>query len=145
MSEAVLFESSSPEETRAFAHKLAEELQPGAILALHGDLGAGKTCFVQGLAAAMGVKATVSSPTYTLIQEYHCTPPLYHIDLYRLSGSGEAWDLGIEEYLYGQGITAIEWAERATALLPNTTRHLFFEHGDSDEHRRIRIEREVSP
>ena len=131
----------SPEETRRLAADLLRELKPGAVLALHGDLGAGKTCFVQGLAAELGVQQAVSSPTFTLIHEYECTPPLYHADLYRIRDADDAFGLGLEEYFHGDGITVIEWAERAAELLPPNTWHLTFEVGRDLTERIITIEK----
>ena len=131
----------SPEETRRLAAELLRELRPGAVLALHGDLGAGKTCFVQGLAAALGVQQAVSSPTFVLIHEYPSTPPLYHADLYRIRDADDAFGLGIEEYFKSDGITVIEWAERATEILPPDTWHLTFEVGADLTERTITIEK----
>lgn len=125
----------SPEETWELAAELANELGPGTVIALHGDLGAGKTCFIQGYAAALGISEPVTSPTYTLIGEYEGRLPLHHIDLYRLSGPQEALGLGLEEYFDADGITAIEWAERAEGLLPPNLLHLRIE---ADEHTGIR-------
>jgi tRNA threonylcarbamoyladenosine biosynthesis protein TsaE len=110
--------TSSPAETIACARELAARLKPGDVVALTGDLGAGKTCFVKGLAAT----DNVTSPTYTLVHEYRGRVPLYHIDLYRLDSVHQALDIGIEEYLPSpDGITVIEWAERITPLLPAGT------------------------
>lgn len=134
----------SPAETRQIAADLLRALKPGAVLALHGDLGAGKTCFVQGLAAALGVHQAVSSPTFTLIHEYPTTPPLYHADLYRIRDADDAFGLGLEEYLGSDGITVIEWAERAAELLPANTWHLTFEVGKDLTERRITIAREAA-
>ena len=131
----------SPAETRRLAAELLLQLRPGAVLALHGDLGAGKTCFVQGLAAALGVHQPVSSPPFTLIHEYASTPPLYHADLYRIRNADDACGLGLEEYLGGDGITVIEWAERAGELLPADTWHLTFEVGKDMTERIITIAR----
>ena len=131
----------SPEETRRLAAELLRELRPGAVLALHGDLGAGKTCFVQGLAAALGVQQAVSSPTFVLIHEYPSTPPLYHADLYRIRDADDAFGLGIEEYFKSDGITVIEWAERATEILPPDTWHLTVEVGADLTERTITIEK----
>lgn len=113
-----IVKTNSPEETWELAAQLTRELEGGAVLALHGTLGAGKTCFIQGLALALGIDEPVSSPTYTLVCEYQGRLPLYHLDLYRLSGPEEAVALGLEEYMDGAGITAIEWGERAEGLLP---------------------------
>ncbi len=134
-------ETASAEETQAFARDLAHSLKPGAVLALYGPLGAGKTCFIQGLAEALGVKQAVTSPTYTLINEYKCTPPLYHVDLYRVHSEDEALALGLDEYLYGQGITAIEWSERVEGLLPADTIHIELGLGEHANERTITVSR----
>ena len=131
----------SPAETRRLAAELLPRLKPGAVLALHGDLGAGKTCFVQGLAAAAGVTQPVNSPTFTLIHEYHGPLPIYHVDLYRLRDADDAFGMGLEEYFNGPGLTLIEWAERATELLPPDAWHITFQVGEKLEERRITIER----
>ena len=132
----------SPEETHRVARELLETLKPGAVLAFHGDLGAGKTCFVQGLARAMGVRRAVGSPTFTLINEYSGNgPKLYHVDLYRIRDSHEALGLGLDEYIHGDGITAIEWAERVADLLPKTTIHIQMPPGRLPEERHIVIQR----
>lgn len=119
--------SKSPEETRALAASLLTTLRQGTVLALHGELGSGKTCFVQGLATALGVRQAVTSPTFTLINEYVGIWPLYHLDLYRISGAGALDGLGLDDYLEPDGLTVIEWAERACDLLPASTLHLYFE------------------
>lgn len=137
-----IVETNSPEETWALAAELADELGAGTVIALHGDLGSGKTCFIQGYAAALGIDEPITSPTYTLIGEYEGRLPLHHIDLYRLSGPVEALGLGLEEYFDANGITAIEWAERAEGLLPPGLLHIRIE---ADEHtgtRTFRIYRE---
>lgn len=128
----------SPDETRAWAAAWRDRLRPGDVVALRGDLGAGKTCFVQGLAAALGVTEPVSSPTYTLVHEYQGeNMTLYHIDLYRLHSAEEALDLGLDEYLDGQGITLIEWADRAEAVLPARTIHVTLQHGATENERTL--------
>lgn len=135
-------ETNSPEETWELATELADELPAGTVMALHGELGAGKTCFIQGYAAALGIDEPITSPTYTLIGEYEGRLPLHHIDLYRLSGPVEALGLGLEEYFDVNGITAIEWAERAEGLLPDDLLHIEIK---ADEHtgmRTFRIFRE---
>ena len=135
----------SPEETHRVARELLETLKPGAVLALHGELGAGKTCFVQGLALALGIRRAVSSPTFTLINEYAGTGMrLHHVDLYRIRDSFEALNLGLDEYIHGDGITAIEWAERVADLLPPATIHIRMSAGESPDERVIVIQRERS-
>ena len=104
--------TQSEEETSAFAERLAAALQPGTFVLLHGDLGAGKTAFVRGLAAGLGADPEqVSSPTFVLIQHYKGRLPLTHVDLYRLDTAAAVDDLGLEE-MGGGGVVAIEWAER---------------------------------
>ena len=121
--------SHSPAETIALARTLAATLRRGAVLALSGDLGAGKTHFVKGLAAGLGATASVTSPTFTLLHEYPGGRlPLYHLDFYRLDDAGEALRIGLDEYLDGDGACVIEWAEKFPALLPPHTRWLRFTH-----------------
>lgn len=116
--------SSSTEETWAIAAALAAETPRDAVLALHGEMGAGKTCFVQGLARALGISRPVTSPTFTMVNEYRAPRPLRHIDLYRLGGPEEVAALGFDDYLEADGIVAIEWAERAGDLLPPNVIHV---------------------
>jgi len=116
-----IYEVNSPEETAALAAGLASLLRPGDIVCLRGDLGAGKTTFTRALAAAIGSRAPVSSPTFTLIHEYHGGRfPIYHADAYRLTGPQDVRDTGLEEYLLaGDGVAVIEWPERIEAALPS--------------------------
>ena len=121
--------SHSPAETIALARTLAAALRRGDVLALSGDLGAGKTHFVKGLAAGLGTAASVTSPTFTLLHEYPGGRlPLYHFDFYRLDAADEALKIGLDEYLDGDGACVIEWAEKFPALLPPHTRWLRFTH-----------------
>ena len=114
--------SQSAADTIQLGRQLAATLRPGAVLALTGDLGAGKTCLVKGLAAGLGITQNVTSPTFTIIHEYHGGQlPLYHIDLYRLDTVQQTFDIGIEDYLNSDGATVIEWAERIESLLPANT------------------------
>ncbi len=112
----------SPEETRELAADLARRLEPGSVLALRGPLGSGKTCFVQGCAHGLGVKDRyITSPTFVLVREYRGRLPFYHIDLYRVALGPELASLGLDEYIDGAGVTAIEWAERLEGFLPPGT------------------------
>ena len=114
--------TGSPEKTGELAARFADELQPGDILALKGPLGSGKTCFVQGIARGLGVtERYITSPTFVLIREYQGRLPLYHIDLYRLGSGLEIGMLGLDEYLNGDGVTAIEWPEKMEDGLPERT------------------------
>ena len=115
---------SSIEASQALGESWARELTGGEIFALHGVLGAGKTQLVKGLARGLGFEGDVTSPTFTIIHEYlGGRMPLYHIDLYRIRSEKEAVDLGLEEYLLGDGVTVIEWPDRIPTLLPPQTRH----------------------
>ena len=106
------FITNAPEETEALGEKLAKLLRPGTVLAYLGDLGAGKTAFTRGLARGLGCRETVTSPTYTIVNEYlGGRLPLFHFDMYRLASSDDLWDIGWEDYLDRQGICAVEWSE----------------------------------
>lgn len=112
------FVSNCIEDTQRFAEEFAEYLSPGDILALKGDLGAGKTAFTAGLAKGLGSANCVSSPTFTIINEYSGGRlPVYHFDLYRLSGADDLYDIGVEDYLFGDGICVVEWPEIAEELV----------------------------
>ncbi|MBV8900898.1 MAG: tRNA (adenosine(37)-N6)-threonylcarbamoyltransferase complex ATPase subunit type 1 TsaE [Verrucomicrobia bacterium] len=116
----------SPEETRDAGFELARSAVPGAVLALHGDLGAGKTEFVKGLAAGLGSNDAVSSPTFTLVHEYRGGRlPLFHFDWYRLERVEELEGIGYYDYLDQRGVTVIEWAAKFPSELPPRTRHVY--------------------
>ncbi|OPX84524.1 MAG: tRNA threonylcarbamoyladenosine biosynthesis protein TsaE [Pelotomaculum sp. PtaB.Bin104] len=111
--------TSSPDETARLGEKLGILLRSGDVVCLSGDLGAGKTRFTQGLAVGLGVSGPVTSPTFTIVNEYpQGRLPLYHMDVYRLNDHQEMEDIGYEEYFYSSGVTVIEWAERVIELLP---------------------------
>lgn len=111
--------SRSVEETESLGAALAKALFPGDIVAFSGDLGAGKTAFIRGMASGLGFEDRVTSPTYTIVNEYIGTVPLFHFDLYRLGGSDELYDIGWEDYISRGGICAVEWSERAADELQN--------------------------
>ncbi len=122
-----MFISNNVEQTRAAGAQCAEAAVRGDIFALAGDLGAGKTQFVKGFVRQFGSHAAVTSPTFTLIHEYGGGRlPVYHFDFYRLDSPEAAARLGLDEYLYGDGVCLIEWADRFRGLLPETTRWLTF-------------------
>ncbi|MCC6421733.1 MAG: tRNA (adenosine(37)-N6)-threonylcarbamoyltransferase complex ATPase subunit type 1 TsaE [Gemmataceae bacterium] len=120
MTHTLTIDAPDPEATRAFGHRLAEVLFPGAVVALVGPLGAGKTQLVRAIAEGLGVKDSrvVSSPTFVLIQEYEARLPIYHFDAYRLRGPADFFDLGAPEYFEGNGVSLVEWADRVEACLP---------------------------
>ncbi len=114
------FITHSPEETEKIGEALAKSLQPGTILAYRGDLGAGKTAFTRGLARGLGCKETVTSPTYTIVNEYlGGRLPLFHFDMYRLASSDDLWDIGWEDYLDREGVCAVEWSENVQDAMEN--------------------------
>jgi tRNA threonylcarbamoyladenosine biosynthesis protein TsaE len=121
----------SPEETRILGASLAPVLLPGDVLSLSGDLGAGKTVFVQGLATALGVTGRVTSPTFTIVHEYEGRYPIMHLDVYRLDSFQEILDLGFEEYFDPRAVVVIEWGEAVEQLLPR--RHLRIELRRADD------------
>ena len=132
------FEVSSVEETWAIARQLASELKPGDVVCLEGDLGAGKTTFVQGLAAALGVPGRVTSPTFCLVPEHRGKNVLLvHMDLYRLRSEDDVLAIGWEDFLAEGAIVAVEWPERAGSLVPDNAIRIVFTHLDGEEHRKI--------
>lgn len=125
------FISKKPEDTMAFSERLGSLLQPGDVLALEGDLGAGKTTFTKGLAKGLNITRNVNSPTFTIIKEYLGRLPLYHMDVYRVEDSFE--DLGFDEYFEGNGVTVVEWAHLVKEQLPEEllTIYLYLDDNDS--------------
>ncbi len=118
--------SAKPSETLNFAKKLAPELHPGSVVGLCGELGSGKTHFVKGLAEGLGYLGDVTSPTFTLIHEYFGgLMPLYHFDFYRLETDAEAEEIGLQDYVGGDGVCVIEWADKFKELLPAHTRWFY--------------------
>ncbi len=117
---AIQFFTDDPAETTALGKRLGQELRAGHVVGLVGSLGAGKTCFVQGVALGLGVdpRSYVNSPTFTLINEYQGRIPLYHIDLYRLSDPEELEEIGLDHYYRGEGACLVEWFDRFPADLP---------------------------
>ena len=114
------FVTHSPAETERLGEKLAEKLTPGAVLAYRGELGAGKTAFTRGLARGLGYTDPVTSPTYTIVNEYlGGRLPLFHFDMYRLSSAEDLWDIGWEDYLDRGGVCAVEWSENVAEALPD--------------------------
>ena len=112
------FMTHSPEETEKIGAALAEKMEPGAVIAYRGDLGAGKTAFTRGLARGLGYAEPVTSPTYTIVNEYlGGRLPLFHFDMYRLPSAEDLWDIGWEDYLERGGVCAVEWSENVAEAL----------------------------
>ena len=131
--------SDSPDATRAFAARLARAASPGDVVCLWGELGAGKTVFAKGFGAGLGVRDTISSPSFVLMGEYQGRLPLFHIDLYRLGTAAEALDGGLLDDRQGAGVVLIEWPDRLGSALPEERLDVRIE-GGADEPRRLRVE-----
>ena len=134
-------ETTCPEQTEALGKKLAGALRPGDVIAYYGDLGAGKTALTRGIAAGLGVKEQVTSPTYTIVNEY-CSGkmPLFHFDMYRLGSSDELFDIGWEDYLARGGVCAVEWSENVEDALTGAIRITIEKDAENLDGRRITIE-----
>ncbi|MFC2045170.1 tRNA (adenosine(37)-N6)-threonylcarbamoyltransferase complex ATPase subunit type 1 TsaE [Chloroflexota bacterium] len=131
--------SHSPEQTQELGEHLGKLALPGDVFLLVGNLGAGKTCLTQGIAWGLEIAEYTASPTFVLVRELHGKLPLYHIDLYRLDHIEEIADLGLDDYLYGNGVCVIEWAEKGLNILPED--HLLIEIGFlSDNERGFQFE-----
>ena len=143
--------TSSEEETRALARSFALQLNRGDVVALQGELGTGKTRFVKGICEAFEASRHVSSPSFVILNRYegrdrsHRPLYLYHLDLYRVKSVEEIYDLGFEEFAYGDNVTLIEWSEQLGGLLPSRRFEVQLSYGDAEDQRRISIELVESP
>lgn len=128
MSEIKIYETHSMEETRELGRQMGTAAGPGEVLTLSGDLGVGKTVFTKGFALGIGVTEAVSSPTFTIVQEYHSGRlPLYHFDVYRIGDPEEMDEVGFDDYVYGDGVSLIEWAELIEEILPEKRTRILIE------------------
>jgi tRNA threonylcarbamoyladenosine biosynthesis protein TsaE len=127
------FISNSPAETEAFGRRLAKDVGPGSVLALKGELGSGKTQFVRGLVAGLDSKAPVTSPTFTIVHEYLGRLPVYHFDFFRLQDRQSAVRLGLDDYLFDDGVSVIEWADKFPELVPAHAQWISFEMKSENE------------
>lgn len=134
----IICKTNNPETTFGLGRDLAGLLAAGDVICMSGDLGAGKTLLVQGIAAGLGLEDEVTSPTFPVLQVYESSPvPLYHFDLYRLDKASELVDVGFYEYVYRDGIAIIEWADKFAAEMPEERLWLELTVGESDQERRI--------
>ena len=129
--------TQSAEQTRAVGQYIGEYAQEGDIFLLSGELGTGKTCLTQGIAVGLGVPGYVRSPTFVLMTQYQGRLRLHHMDLYRLEGSFQAWDLGIEEQLTSNDVCVIEWADRASDIFPEESLWIDLTHNQNSDSRNI--------
>jgi tRNA threonylcarbamoyladenosine biosynthesis protein TsaE len=135
---SLVLATSSPQETRSAGKAVADLLEPGDVISLTGDLGAGKTAFVQGAAAGLGVEGTVQSPTFVLVRQYRGRLPVAHVDVYRLDHLQDVADLGLDELIEGGGVVFVEWGDGISALLPGDHLRVELDLGeDGDQDRRI--------
>ena len=135
----MIYTTNSPEETERIGAALAKILPPGTVIAYRGDLGAGKTAFTRGLARGLGSKELVTSPTYTIVNEYlDGRLPLFHFDMYRLGSADDLWDIGWEDYLERGGICAVEWSENVAEAMESPVSVTIEKLGDTA--RRITVE-----
>ena len=115
----MIYETNSPTEKFELAKKISEKIMPGSIICLDGDLGVGKTVFTQGFAEGLGIEESVNSPTFTIIQVYYeGRMPLYHFDVYRIGDPEEMYEIGYEDYFFGEGVCLIEWSKLIEELIP---------------------------
>ena len=135
----------SEEQTRALAGAFAGSLEPGATVALSGDLGSGKTAWVRGMCAAYGCEAQVSSPTFTIVNEYRGRHRVIHCDVYRLRGVDEMFEAGLDEMFDSDAVVLVEWAEKMLALLPFPRWEILCEHGGEESERRYTIVHVADP
>ena len=144
MSAVMVKRTDSPYETEDAGYDIAGGLKPRDVVALYGELGSGKTCFVRGIARRMNVKQTVKSPSYNIINEYEGAVPLYHMDFYRLHRLPEIEDTGWAEYMTLSGVVIIEWADRVKNMLPEKRMDVYFEILDKNS-RSLRIVTDDGP
>ena len=147
MCQSLRFHTTSPQQTRRLGEIIGKNAQPGDVFLLSGPLGAGKTCLTQGIAQGLGVEGYVRSPTFVLMTRHQGRLTLHHVDLYRIGGPTEAWDLGLDEQTSGDGVCVVEWADRAgsasdrgSGVFPPDSLWLDLDYGgDGDEDRVIVI------
>lgn len=126
-------------ETKKFAVDVAQTLKKGDVIALVGDLGTGKTTLSKYIAEALGITETITSPTFTIVQEYHSGRlPLYHFDVYRVDDIEEMYRIGYEEYFYGEGVCIVEWADIVEEIIPEDAKVIFIEYGEDEGERLYR-------
>lgn len=134
------YTTAGEEQTEALGFRLGQLIQPGAVIAYTGDLGAGKTAFTRGLARGLGIPDRVTSPTFTIVNEYEGGRlPLFHFDMYRLGSSDELFDIGWEDYLTRGGVCAVEWSEQVSGALPEDAVWVDIARGDNENDRIITI------
>ena len=140
MTRPIYIKSPNAEFTQELGKAIGEIASAGDVILLTGELGSGKTCLTQGIALGLGVEGYVRSPTFVLMTRHHGRLTLHHVDLYRMGSSAEAWDLGLDEQLFGEGICVIEWADRAADIFPEDCLWIDLDYGSDSDIRQITIE-----
>ncbi len=131
-----IIEIKNEEDTRAFGLKLAEEALPGTVYALIGDLGTGKTTLTKSIAEGLGITRHITSPTFTIVQEYREGKlPLFHFDVYRLRNAEDLFEIGADEYFYGRGVCVVEWADLVMEALPEDTKFVYIDYAEEENGR----------
>ena len=135
--------SKNSADTKKIAAEFVKTLHEGDVICMYGDLGAGKTAFAQGLAQGLNIGEPITSPTFTIVNEYYGDLPLYHFDVYRIADPDEMYEVGYEEYVYGDGISVIEWAELIEDIFPEKRYNVTIKKdmAESEDYRKIIIER----
>ena len=135
------FESFSASDTMALGERLAKDAKPGQVYCLDGDLGTGKTVFTKGFARGLGITEPVNSPTFTILQVYEGRLPMYHFDVYRIEDEDELYEIGAEEYFYGNGVSLVEWAGNVPGMIPEDAIYITIEKDlqKGFDYRRIKI------
>ena len=135
--------SNSYDDTQKIAADFSKELKSGDVICMYGDLGAGKTAFVQGLAKGLGIEEPITSPTFTIVNEYSGRLMLYHFDVYRIADSDEMFEIGYDEYIDGDGVCVIEWPQLISDILPENRYEITIskDYNESEDYRKIKIER----
>jgi tRNA threonylcarbamoyladenosine biosynthesis protein TsaE len=140
MTTPLRIQSTDAEFTQDLGRTIGEHASAGDVILLTGELGAGKTCLTQGIALGLGVEGYVRSPTFVLMTRHKGRLTLHHVDLYRMSSPAEAWDLGLDEQLFGEGVCVIEWADRATELFPEDCLWINLGYGQNPDSREITLD-----
>ena len=137
-----IYISNSPQETEKIAQEFAKELTGGEVIAFIGNLGMGKTCFTRGLAKGLGINEPITSPTFTIVNEYYGKFTLYHFDVYRIDDPDEMYEIGYDEYIDGDGVCVIEWPQLIDEILPEKRYniHISKNYDEHDDYRKIIIE-----
>ncbi len=131
--------SHNEQDTYKAGNEIAKTLQKGDVICLTGDLGAGKTTLSKAIAKGLNIKEIVTSPTFTIVKEYEGDLPLYHFDVYRMEGIEDMYEMGFEEYLFGEGVCLIEWADKISEILPQNSIWIHMDYGEEIEERIITI------